>query len=65
VQVVVQSFIKNLGDLESGHIIIHTGIQTGISLSPILIQENINLKFKWHVKKINPGRERKTKNSKS
>ena len=44
-QVVVQSFIKNLGDLESGHIITHTSIQTGINLNPILIQENINLKF--------------------
>ena len=44
-QVVVQSFIKNLGNLESDHTITHTSIQTDINLNPILIQENINLKF--------------------
>ena len=44
-QVVVQSFIKNLEDLESDHTITLTSIQTDINLNPILIQENINLKF--------------------
>jgi len=45
VQVVVQSFIKNLEDLESDPTITLTSIQTDINLNLILIQENINLKF--------------------
>ena len=40
-QVAVQSFIKNLGDLESDPTITRTSIQTDINLNQILIQENI------------------------